>query len=367
MKMLIALLIVSTAAFATVQSSLNSLSGDQNTAPIQDQTNNVPGDKVIPPIDNAKIDDIVAKAQATWMEEQNKTAATSEQITVKDETPHLVAQTLKSAESVEKNVNPLPKLISLKQIVQPARRQQPVPEVLRYDMPSGEAVTVFQSNMNRLEEETVILPSGAHAFGRVKFGEEVTANNKTEVLVELDYAFLGPNQSVVELTGCTVWIDVESNFQTQKIKGAMQDMTCTMPSGRVFTVPVSGPLVEVASGYAGLESDLILKGPAKAAALTFLSDITKAYGAATAAAQTRTDVVGGDRYSERSTNVEGNKRAYVEGKVIEAHGDFLKYIASFFNSLQPTLALPPGAKVHLVNRHNVKIPKTFFKKGESHG
>lgn len=140
-----------------------------------------------------------------------------------------------------------------------------------------------------------------------------------------------------------------------------------MASGRVFTVTVGGPLVDVASGYAGVESNLIMKGPAKAAALSFLSEITKAYGAATSAAQTRTDVVGGERYSDKATNVTGDKRAYVEGKVIEANGDFLKYIASFFESLQPTLALPPGTKVHLINRFNVKIPKAFFKKGGSHG
>ncbi len=139
-------------------------------------------------------------------------------------------------------------------------------------------------------------------------------------------------------------------------------MTCTMKSGRVFTVNVGGPLVEMASGYAGVESDLIMKGPAKAAALKFLSEITSAYGAATSAAQTKTELVSGDKFSDKATNVSGDNNAFVQGKVIEAHGDFLRYISSFFESLQPTLALAPGAKVHLINRFNVKIPKVFFKK-----
>ena len=237
-----------------------------------------------------------------------------------------------------------PKMVSLKDIVDETEQAEGRPEsqtTIQFERPSGQSVTVFKSNIDQMQEDTVTLPSGAHAFGRVKFGEEVTAHSKSEVLVELDYAFLGPNNSVVELKGCTVWVNVESNFHTQKIKGSMQDMTCTMPSGRVFTVTVGGPLVEVASGYAGVESDLIMKGPAKAAAFNFLADITKAYGSATSAEQTRTEVVGGDRFSEKSTNVSGNKSAFVEGKVIEANGDFLKYIASFLNRYSPRwLCLP---------------------------
>ncbi len=359
------LLIVSAEAFAT-QSSLNSLAGDRNTAPIQSQSNDVPGDKVVPPMDGSKIDDIVTKAQAAWKEEQEKTsreATDQEQIKENADIPTTLPKTVKDA----REDSPPPKLVPMSDLVRPIQRPRLTTKVVRFERPSGEAITVFKSNIEQLQEETITLPSGAHAFGRVKFGEEVTANNKTEVLVELDYAFLGPNRSVVELNGCTVWVSVDSNFHTQKIKGSMQDMTCTMPSGRVFTITIGGPLVDVASGYAGVESDLIMKGPAKAAAFNFLAEITKAYGLATAAAQTRTDVVGGDRYSDKATNVTGDKKAYIEGKVLEANGDFLKYIASFFESLQPTLALPPGTKVHLINRFNVKIPKAFFKKGASHG
>ncbi len=365
MKLALIFLAISAAeVFANPQSSLNSLSGDRNTAPIQGQSNDVPGDKVVPPMEASKIDDMVARAQAAWKEEQDKMSqGETEQKALQNDEP--LATTLpKEIKNSQERIDP-PKLVPLDKIV----RVKPklTPQVVRFERPSGEAITVFKSNIEQLQEETITLPSGAHAFGRVKFGEEVTANTKTEVLVELDYAFLGPNRSVVELNGCTVWVSVDSNFHTQKIKGSMQDMTCTMPSGRVFTVTVGGPLVGVASGYAGVESDLIMKGPAKAAALNFLSEITKAYGAATAAAQTRTDIVSGERYSDKATNVAGDKKAYVEGKVLEANGDFLKYIASFFESLQPTLALPPGTKVHLINRFNVKIPKAFFKKGGSHG
>lgn len=357
---LVLILILSTASFAEPQSSLNSLSGDKNTAPIQEQSNDVPGDKVIPPIDNGRIDSTILKAKETWKAEQERLQTQNE-------------EGLEEGNSTSKEQGipqEFEKTVPLRSLAFPTtkpRKSTLIPKVVNFSKPSGHSITIFKSNSHWLEEEMITLPSGAHAFGRVKFGEEVTANSKSEVMVELDYAFLGPNKSVVELNGCIVWVNVDSNFQVQKIKGSMQDMTCTMSSGRVFTIAVGGPLVEMASGYAGVESDLIMKGPAKAAALKFLGEITHAYGAATAAAQTKTEVVSGDKFSDKATNVAGDKNAFIQGKVVEAHGDFLKYISSFFETLQPTLALAPGTKVHLINRFNVKIPKVFFKKGESNG
>lgn len=334
------------------QSSLNALYGDKNTSPIGKSSNEVPGDKVIPPLNGSQIDEMILKAREAWQNEQDK----SKELSVSEQ---------KNTEAEEKVMEP--QFVSIPEPPKKITRTVKRPTTVRYHKPSGQEITVFKSNISKLREDVITLPSGSHAFGRVKFGEEVTAKGEAEVLVELDYAFLGPNQSVVELNGCVVWIRVHSNFHTQRVKGAMQDLTCTMTSGKVFTVSIGGPLVAVASGYSGVDSDLIMRGPAKAAALKFLSEITSAYGAATAAAQTTTDVVASETTSDRATNVTGDKNAYAKGKVLEAHGDFLKYVSSFFESMQPTLALPPGTKVHLVNRFNVQIPRAFFKKGGKNG
>ena len=139
-------------------------------------------------------------------------------------------------------------------------------------------------------------------------------------------------------------------------------MTCVLEKGRVFTVAVDGVLVGAAKEYGGTESDLIMKGPAKAAALKFLGEITSAYGSALSAVETTTQTFkAGEHREDTVKNVTGNKSSYVGGKVLEANGDFLKYIASFFQSMEPTLALAPGTKIHFVNRYNVEIPREFFK------
>ncbi len=357
MKLLLPALLFSVTAYgAENQSSLSTVYGDKTTAPIDSSDRNgVPGDKVVPPLDGGQIDSLVEKAKKTWAEENQKAASA-----LVDAPKPVVVKTNDEPPQIREPSEPKPSLFKY-----PRHRavvEVPEPQVVRYFQPSGQSVTIFETNLRSRDEETITLPSGSHAFGRVKFGEEVTADGDSEVAVELDYAFLGPNKSVVEMNGCVAWLKVKSNFHTQRVKGQVADLTCTMPSGRVFTILMEGPLISAASGYAGVDSDVIMRGPAKAAALKFLGDITSAYGAATAATEmTQQVMTAGERFAEKTTNVTGDKGKYVAGKVVEANGDFLKYISSFFQSMQPTLALAPGAKVHIVNRYNVRIPKVFFK------
>ena len=354
------------------QSSLNALPGDQLVAPLDRENREPPGDKVTAPLNTQQADEAIAQAKAEAKAKSEEITAAAEELQLAA-LAELSAQPEPPAQLEEKASEQLFKeakeLAAAKPEPQPSTPLRPRPakprRVERFQSPEGKQVSYFKTNMSRNDDDYITLPAGAHTFGMVKFGEEVTASKGSEVLISLDYAFLGPNDAVVELKGCVVWAKVQSNFHTQKVMGNMSDLTCTSPSGKVWTVDVAGPLVGAASGYAGVGSDLIMKGPAKAAALKFLAEITKAYGAATSAAQLRTDIVAGDKTSEKASNVEGNKDAFIRGKVIEAHGDFLTYISSFFSSMQPTLALPPGTKVHLVNRYNVAIPKSFFRTKES--
>ena len=196
----ISLCIFSSEVFAVdTKSSLKPSQADKNTAPInEDKSAEIPGDHVLPPKASGNIDEIIKKARETLEEEKMKTTVESSTVVSKEE-----AETKKEA----------PKPIKKARVFPPTRgvwltQDTPVPQALSYIAPSGEAVTVFSSNAKVGKDDVVTLPSGSHAFGRAKFGEEVTASGQREIAVELDYAFLGPNESVVEMTGCVVWFAV---------------------------------------------------------------------------------------------------------------------------------------------------------------
>ncbi len=337
------------------QSSLSPSQGDKNTAPIvEEHESEIPGDKVLPPKLGTNLDEIIQKARAAMEEEKKKVVESNSSV----EAP---PTEVKEAQTDQASPNPRPAVRQPRILPQ---RIEPVPQpVFSYFSPGGESVTVFPSNARRKQqEETITLPSGAHAFGRTKFGEEVTASGQREVSVEIDYAFLGPNESVVEMVGCVVWFGVNSDFHSQKVRGQAKDLTCVGDQGRVFTVAVDGVLVGAANEYGGVESNLIMRGPAMTAAFKFLGDITSAYGSALSAMETTTSSIrkSEDR-DDTIKNVTGDKATFSRGKVVEANGEFLKYISSFFQSMEPTLALAPGTKIHFVNRYNIQIPKEFFK------
>lgn len=341
--------------WASNKNSLEALSGDRAVAPLKDSlARKVPGDSVSAPIDTGIIDRRLLELKKMLAKERLEELRKRESELKRKEEELSSLSTPKTCVS-----EPAPKSVKKKR-----SKLKPRAKKRGFKRPSNRALTVFNANLLRPQKlATITLPSGAHAFGRVKFGEEVRASGKNEVLVELDYAFLGPNRSVVELNGCIVWLSVFANFHTQKVKGELQDLTCTMKSGQVFTVGVSGPLVGLEGGYAGASSDLIVKGPAKLAALKFLTEITQAYGAATAIVETTTQAISSDYHTEKTKNITGERSRYVGGKVVEANAKFLEYVASFFSGMEPTLAIAPGTKVHVVNRHNVEIPKEFFSSG----
>lgn len=335
-------------AFDT-KSSISPSQGDKNTAPITEESDSeIPGDRVLPPKAENHIDEIIRKAREALEVEQKK---------ITNETDFAALEEKKDIQNIA------PQKVPKKRFVRKVIHDEPkVIEPFTYLGLSGETISVFSSNLRTKKEETITVPSGSHAFGRAKFGEEVTAKGEREIVAQLDYAFLGPNESIVEMTGCVVWFTVNSDFHSQKVRGQAKDLTCVSPSGRVFTVAVEGVLVGAAKEYGGTESSLIMRGPAKAAALKFLGDITSAYGNALSTMETTTRAIraGEDRDSTVS-NVTGDKSKFVGGKVLEANGEFLKYISSFFQAMEPTLALAPGTKIHFVNRYNVEIPKEFFK------
>jgi hypothetical protein len=284
----------------------------------------------------------------------------------------------KNREMFNQTDSPAEKIESKNQALEVAKKLQnvavrPKPKPVYEEMPampmasmrsveSSSGVTVFTRNFNELANETITLPALSTAYGTIQFGEEISASESEWASAEINYAFLGPNRAVVELVGCRVHLEMRANFNSSKVKGILKKLVCMSPDGRVFERAIEGKIIEVRTEYGGVKSDIIMAGPAKGIALEAMQTMIKAYGAANAAVETTVSGVSSRYDTEKVQNVTGNKQKYVEGKVYEASGDFLTYIINFYKQLEPTLALAPGAKVHIALKESVEIPRAFFKK-----
>lgn len=213
-------------------------------------------------------------------------------------------------------------------------------------------------------DDTITLPAGATAYATMMFGQQIAMSKPEELSARLDYAFLGPNNAVVELKGCVVFLELSANFSLGKLKGGPKDLTCRSENGNVFTVTMSGLIVDSGDEYAGAQGTLELNGQFQAAGLKFLTTLQEGYGQAMQSVQKTVSAVASEKNSEKIENVTGNKNDFIKGKVLENTSRFLDKVIVFYENMEPTLALPPGTKIHIINRKNIQIPKYFFKMKE---
>lgn len=336
----------------SAQSSLETQPGDERLAPVgEESAKGLPGDKAYPPLEER----IKSSREVLSEGIRNPNYEPEESIPLPPAEP--VAE--EKPKPVE--VKPTKKIVqakvpryeeSVEAVSQPPRRDVFLSET---------GVTVFKENFENWEDEVVQVPALSTALATIQFGEEVTASTKDYVTAKLDYAFLGANGAIVELTGCVVDIDVKANFHTSSVKGSLNKIVCTGPDGLEYKQPVQGKIISAASEYGGVKSDIIMAGPAKGMALEALQSAIKGFGEAMAFTETTRQGIASQFATREVENVSGNQDRYIGGKVLESTGSFLQYVVDFYKGLEPSLALAPGAKVHVLIRDSLQVPSDFFK------
>lgn len=211
-------------------------------------------------------------------------------------------------------------------------------------------------------KDTYTLPSTSVALATTLYGIEATGSIDRTVPAELNYAWLGPNGSVVEMKNCRLWILVRGDYSTERVYGTSQSMTCRTPSGETFDIPIEAHMIDQSEEYLGARGTLVARGKALASAMSFLSDGVKAFGTAMAAAQVATEVSsGGFGESVKGSNVGGDKTQYIVGQSLAgSSAKFLDWWIGYYQSLSPTIAIGPGKKIYLAIQRTVQVPKIFF-------
>lgn len=227
-------------------------------------------------------------------------------------------------------------------------------------------IRIFKSNLRYIKNndapKTITLPSGSSALATLLSGIELASEVKS-IDVRLDYAFLGPNKTVVELTGCIAWVKLSADYSTERLFGSAYSISCRSPDGKTFDLPIVAHIKDERDEYLGIKGKLLANGKLAAAALSFLRDGTTAFGEAMAKSQTNTEVVGGglSGTTATGTNVSGSKDSYIIGQTAAgASGKFLNWWVDYYTKLSPTIAVSPGTKIYLSVEGEIQIPEVFF-------
>jgi hypothetical protein len=354
-------LLFSNLAFSA-ESSLKSLKGDQSKASIDDLDHEfLYGDISLSSINIKSIDLMVKEAAEKFEQEKLREINYKKKRDQEEDKRRLeLAKKIKKLQEVP--------VVAARVI----KKKKPVKKTIRYKRrgKNNPTVTVFNSNLSKIEddyEKIVVIPSGSHALATVLYGEDVSPGEKNRsILLEVKTKFLGPNNSFVSLENCRAFAKIEPQFASEKIRASIEDLTCRCPkSGAVFTVQSPGILVSAKTNYAGVKSNLIMGSVAKKALLDFSQNLLKGMGKAFQFVNSTTDLSSSEKSTEKSTNFKGSKTEYLKGRILEAQGDFLNTMNSFYAQAAPRLAIAPGEKIIMVLRKNIEIPLIFFKEIES--
>ncbi len=233
---------------------------------------------------------------------------------------------------------------------------------------SSRNAQVFSENAhfaNRLSSlPTVSLPSNSTAAATLMAGLKVRPGSEMRLPIRIDYAFLGPNKAVVEMTGCEAFVTVNADLNVSRLYGELGNISCRAPKGETFNIPMRAHLIDQNDNYVGIEGTTVLNGKGAAALMSFLSDGTSAFGKAMSAAQVSTQVqTTPEGAGVSGANVSGDKDKYIAGQTIAgATGKFLNWSFEFYQSMQPTVEVASGRKVFLLTDGEAQIPKIFFAK-----
>lgn len=326
--------------------SRQAVSGDQVTPNYGDEERRIPGDNVIPHIsmeNAAGLQDVLNDAKKEY-------AKIIDKIILRDQ-----------ESSVEQHPQPSGVKVEPPRTIPRRRRTLRKPR-----QPKNEA-KIFEENLKYRSAlsgvPTVSLPSHSSAVATVNYGLKVINGEKRRLAVTLNYAFLGPNKAVVELTGCGAYITVSSIQSTARLCGEVGDLTCKTQDGQTFTIPFKAHIVDSEDNFECAAGVNVHNGKLTAGALAFLADGTSQFGKAMAAAQVTTQVQTNNEGSNGVTgsNVTGNKNKYIAGQTISgATGRFLNWHLDFYQSLQPTTEIGGGKKIFLYTDGDTEIPKVFF-------
>lgn len=325
--------------------SRKAVTGDQVTPNYGEEERRIPGDNVIPhiTIDNAAgLQDVLNDA--------------------KKEYAKIVDRIIKQDPESSVEQHPQPKGIKVR-TSKPiySRRRRITPKPPRNDAKIFEENLKYRSSLVGIP--TITLPSHSSAPATINYGVKAINGDNRRLAVTLNYSFLGPNNTVVELTGCGAYVTVTSVQSTARLCGEVADLTCRTEEGQVFTIPFKAHLVDAEDNFECVKGVIVHNGKLTAGALAFLSDGTDAFGKAMAAAQVTTQVQTNDDGARGVTgsNVTGNKNKYIAGQTISgATGRFLNWHLDFYQSLQPTTEVGGGQKVFLYTDGDTEIPKIFF-------
>ncbi|MCX6125176.1 MAG: TraB/VirB10 family protein [Proteobacteria bacterium] len=229
-------------------------------------------------------------------------------------------------------------------------------------LPKGPATISFPVKEAEVAELGVVIPSGSYVKAKMMTGVEAPEGKNYPVLLQLDYAFIGPNKTKIDLTGCFGISKAQGDLSTERVQMQLVKISCVSQKGKMFEREVNGFVADDADNSFAVMGAVSTKQD-RVAATAFISSVVEGVGKAIQQAQTT-----------QSTNALGGGQALVTGdqaKYIGAGGasNAATMVTQWYlqqaNRLLPTINVGSGQDIWVVMQDKVELPNWYFRKADS--
>lgn len=207
--------------------------------------------------------------------------------------------------------------------------------------------------------EGVVLPSGSYVKAKVLTGVDVPEGKTYPVLLVLDFSYVGPNESKIDLSGCFMIAKAEGNLSTERVQMQATKLSCVSKKGKMFERDVNGFIADDKDGNFAVSGTVNSK-QGRVAAMAFVSSIVQGVSQAVQQAQTTqgTNALGGS-----SSVLTGDSTKYMmAGGAANAAGMVAQWYLQQAQSLTPTVEVDSRRDVWIVMKDKVSLPEEFFRK-----
>lgn len=216
------------------------------------------------------------------------------------------------------------------------------------------AVSTKARGADDVPDGFTVLPTGSHVKARMVSGVEANAREPYPVLLQLDYAFTGPNDSRIELSNCFMIAKARANMSTERVMMETDSLSCVRENGEHFKREAKGFVAGEDNTFGATGTYISKQGQVLLAAV--LASIAKNAGQAIADAQKVTTITGADK-AATATNITGNKAAYIGGAAMV---DGASLVAQWYleqaKELLPSIGVGSGQDVFVIMLDTVSVP-----------
>ncbi len=215
-----------------------------------------------------------------------------------------------------------------------------------------------------LREPGVMLPSGAYVKAKLLTGIEAPEGKSYPVLMQLDFAYIIPNQNRLDLAGCFIIAKAQGDLSTERVQMQATKLSCVSKRGGMFEREVNGFVADDADNSFAVMGSVNTKQD-RVAATAFLSSIVAGVGKAIQQAQTtqQTTPLGGAQ-----SVVTGDQAKYIgAGGAAEAATLVTQWYLKQAQNLLPTINVGSGQDVWVIMQDQVALPRDYFTQNNSEG